>query len=83
MSSTVDSSEEESDHKNRLKKVPVKTIDTRKSPTPSSSFKPVKIDQDIPASEHPLRQDTAGSLSPETPIKSVTKKVECGMILVL
>ncbi|XP_066922727.1 1-phosphatidylinositol 3-phosphate 5-kinase-like isoform X3 [Clytia hemisphaerica] len=75
ISSNVDSSEEESDHKNRLKKVPVKTIGARKSPTPSSSFKPVKIDQDIPASEHPLCQDTAGSLSPYTPIKSATKKL--------
>ena len=73
---TVDSSEEELDVKKKAgRKVPVTAVDTRKSPTPSSSFKPVKIEQDIPAHAHPLHQDSmqGGSLSPDTPIKSQLK----------
>lgn len=70
----VDSSEEESDVKKKgARKVPVTAVDARKSPTPSSSFKPVKIEQDIPAHAHPLHQQDSvqgGSLSPDTPIKS-------------
>ena len=72
----VESSEEESDIKKKGgRKVPVTTVDLSKSPTPSSTFKPVKIEQDIPAHAHPLHQDSvqAGSLSPETPIKSQMK----------
>ena len=86
--SNVESSEEEPDTKQRGgRKVPVTSLgeDTRKSPTPSSSFKPVKIEQDIPAHEHPLHQGSIGSrsqglgvndgsLSPESPIKLKNKK---------
>lgn len=73
----VDSSEEESDvRKKGGRKVPVSAVDSRKNPTPSSSFKPVKIEQDIPAYAHPLHQQDfgqGGSLSPDTPIKSQSK----------
>jgi len=60
-----------------VKKVPIKTVDQRKNPSASSSsFKPVKIEQDIPSIEYPLKIDASGSLTPELQYHNKSRKLD-------